>query len=319
MNAVIQILNGTTMYEPAVLDGINWSTERKGSPGKLTFTTVWDENLNIQEGNPVRLIVDDVNVFFGFVFKKNRANDNQIKVTAYDQLRYFKNKDTYQYEGWTASHLLEVICNDYNLKIGTIEDTGYVIPKRLDEDKTLFDIEQAALEATLLSTNKVFVLFDDFGTICLKNVASMKIPLLIDSETAQTYDYTSSIDENTYNQIKLTFDNTATGQRDIYMTKDSDNINKWGVLQYYEKLDEGVDAKGKAETLLSYYNKKTRRLRVSGCFGDVRARAGASPLISLDLGDVKVANFMVIAKASHTFKNGLHTMDLDLEGGEFIG
>lgn len=319
MNAVIQILNGNILYEPAVLDGITWITERKGSPGKLGFTVWGDKVLNIQEGNAVKLVVDGINVFFGFIFKKERGNDHKMKVTAYDQLRYLKNKDTYQYIGKTATQVVQMICEDFNLKMGELEDTEYIIPKRVDEDMTLFDIVQAALDATLLNTNKVFVMYDDFGKIALKNIASMKVPLMIDASTGQTYNYTSSIDEQTYNQIKLTYDNEKTGKRDIYLTKDTDHINEWGVLQYFEKIDDGVDGKGKAEKLLTYYNRKTRNLKISGCFGDVRVRAGASPLISLELDDITVNNFMVVSKATHTFKNNLHTMDLQLEGGEFIG
>ena len=37
------------------------------------------------------------NVFYGYVFKKSRSDNRLIKVTAYDQLRYFKNKDTISY------------------------------------------------------------------------------------------------------------------------------------------------------------------------------------------------------------------------------
>ena len=47
-------------------------------------------------------------------------------------------------------------------------------------------------------------------------------------------------------------------------------------------------------------------------------RAGTSPMISLNLGDITVNNFMVVEKAIHTFKNNEHTMDLTLIGGEFI-
>ena len=47
----ILIENEGIVYEPAVLDGIQWSTDRKGSPGKLTFTAVNDGILNVTEVN----------------------------------------------------------------------------------------------------------------------------------------------------------------------------------------------------------------------------------------------------------------------------
>ena len=39
------------------------------------------------------------------------------------------------------------------------------------------------------------------------------------------FNYTSSIDEETYNQVKLTYDNEKTGRREIYIAKHGANIN----------------------------------------------------------------------------------------------
>ena len=43
--------------------------------------------------------------------------------------------------------------------------------------------------------------YDDAGKLTLKNINSMKLNLLIDEETGETFDYSSSIDEQTYNTI----------------------------------------------------------------------------------------------------------------------
>jgi hypothetical protein len=318
MNCELLNQNGSVVYAPVVEEGIEWETHRKNSPGKLTFKVLKDDILNIQEGNAVQFKVDGANVFYGYIFKKNHTKENIISVTCYDQLRYFKNKDTYCYTGITASTLLSRICDDFNLSCGEIQDTGYVIPQQIESNKTLFDIVQGALDKTLLNTSEVFVLYDDFGSICLKYIEEMKVGLLIDADTGQKFDYTSSIDEQTYNQVKLTFDNKKTGKRDVYLAKDSSHINEWGILQYYDKLEEGENGAKKAEMLLNYYNKKTRKLTVKDAWGDVRVRAGSAPLISLNLGDIAVNNFMVADKVTHRFKNNEHTMDLTLIGGEFI-
>lgn len=86
--------SGTKVYQPVVQEGIEWSTERKNTPGKLVFKVLYDNILDFSEGSPVRMKVDGDNVFFGFVFKQQRSKDKIITVTAYDQLRYLKNKDT---------------------------------------------------------------------------------------------------------------------------------------------------------------------------------------------------------------------------------
>ncbi|MCE0798630.1 XkdQ/YqbQ family protein, partial [Clostridioides difficile] len=89
-------------YEPVVLDGITWEIERRGTPSKLEFTIVMDDILEFCEGNSVRLYYKGVGIFYGYIFQKKRDKENHIKIVAYDQLRYFKNKDTYVYSNKTA-------------------------------------------------------------------------------------------------------------------------------------------------------------------------------------------------------------------------
>lgn len=313
----LAIVNGENIYFPSVLDGITWETERKGAPGVLRFTVVNAENPEFEEGNVVRLVVDNTPVFFGFVFKKKRDKQRQIEVTAYDQLRYFKNKETYVYKNKTADQVIQMMAADFNLNVGTLENTGYVIKQRIEDDKTLFDIALNALDETLTNVKKLYVLYDDFGKLALKNIESMATDLLIDSETGENFTYESSIDEQTYDQIKIVYDNEKTGKREVYMAKDSGNINKWGVLQYYEKASSAVGLTQKVDALLQLYNQKTRSLKISSAIGDLRVRAGSSVGVMLDLGDISVRSLMICEKVKHTFKNDYHTMDLTLRGNSF--
>ena len=314
----ILIQNGSTVYEPVVQEDVTWETERKGVPGKLTFKVLKDNVLNFLEGNPVRFSLGDTKVFYGFVFSKSRTKDKIITVTCYDQLRYFKNKDTYVYKNKTAGDVVTMIAKDFLLNIGTIEYTDYIIPSRVEDNKTLFDIAQNAIDMTLQNKKELYVLYDNFGKICLQNIERLKLGLIIDEETGENFDYKSSIDDQTYNQIKLIYENKDTGKREVYITKDSSKINEWGILQYFEKLQNNTNAKSKADALLQLYNKKTRKLTIKNALGDIRVRGGTSVIVKLDLGDIKVQNFMVVEKVKHTFKNNEHFMDLTLKGGEFI-
>ena len=58
----------------------------------------------------------------------------------------------------------------------------------------------------------------------------MYVPIMIDAETGQNYDYESSIDENTYNRIKLVYDNEDAGKREVYIAQDSSNINRLSLI-----------------------------------------------------------------------------------------
>ena len=285
------IQHGSTIQYPVVEEGAKLTLERKGTPGKLEFTVVKCAGLNFQEGDPVKLTVDGTPMFYGFVFKKKRDKGPTIDVVAFDQLRYLKNKDTLTEEGLKASDLLKRLATDFQLNLGDVEDTGYTIETIVEENQTLFDMIQNALDETLMNTKQLFVLYDDVGKLTLKNINSMKLDLLIDEET---------------------------GKRELYVAQDGEKINQWGVLQYFEEIQTKTGASAKADALLKLYDQKTRRLTIQDAFGDVRVRAGSAVVVALNLGDIITNNFMVVNKVTHTFKDNEHRMELDLIGGEFI-
>lgn len=307
-------------YEPAVIDGVTWEIERRGTPSKLEFTIVMDDILEFCEGNSVRLYYKGVGIFYGYIFQKKRDKENHIKIVAYDQLRYFKNKDTYVYSNKTASELVKMFAEDFNLKYNVIEDTKYKI-SRVEENKTLFDMILTALDDTLREKKEMYVLYDDFGRLTLKNVASMKLDTVMNNDVIEDFDYNSSIDSDTYTKIKLVRDNEETGKRDVYIAQDSTHMRSWGILQMFDTVDKNMseaEIKQKCDILLKLYNKKTKSLSLKNVLGDIRVRAGCLVPVFLDLGDIELQNYMLVEKVKHTFENNSHFMNLTLvDGDEF--
>lgn len=312
------IQHNSTIQFPVVEEGARLTLERKGTPGKLEFTVVKGPGLNFAEGDPVKLTVNETAMFYGFVFKKKRDKGGTIDVVAYDQLRYLKNKDTITEEGLKASDLLKRIATDFRLNLGTVEDTGYTLETIVEENQTLFDMIQSALDETLMNTKQLYVLYDDAGKLTLKNINTMKLNLLIDEETGENFSYESSIDEQTYNKIKLAYNDEKTGKRELFIAQDGAKMNQWGVLQYFEEVQTKTGASVKADALLKLYDQKTRKLTIQNAFGDVRVRAGSAVVVALNLGDIVTNNYMVVNKVTHTFRGDEHMMELDLIGGEFI-
>ena len=320
-NGIELIIGNSKKYIPQLEGTVTLTQYRKTSPAVLRFTVLKDGIINFQEGNPVSFRYNGNNIFLGYVFKKSRKDNSLIEVTAYDQIRYLKNKDTLSYSNKTYSELLVMIANDYGLAVGSVENTTYKIPNRIEEC-TLIDMLGNASDETILHTGRMYVLYDDYGKLTLKDVNSMKLPLYIDEESAQDFDYTSSIDENVYNRVRAAIDNDQTGVREVYTFNDEAHESEWGILQHYENLGtEGsvTDLKAKAQALLSYYNKKNRSLKVNGCFGDIRVRGGSSVVIKLNIGDLNLSNYMLVEEVKHTWKDGEYSMDLSLSGirGEF--
>lgn len=312
---------GGKIYQPVVEDGVRWETNRKGAPSTLEFTVIKDALISFPEGSKVQLKVDGKGVFIGYVFQKSRDKEQRIKVVAYDQLRYFKNKATFRYTAKTASELLRMIAGDYpQFTLGTIEDTGYRIAARNEVDKTLVDIMLNALDITVAKTNRLFILYDDFGKITLRNAENLKLKTLIDNETAENFDYTTTIDEDTFNQIRLVYENDKTGKREVFIARDSTNIGNWGLLEYSATISKDTSAKAMADGLLALKNRKTRNLTIRNALGDPSVRAGCSLPIHLNLGDIVTQQYLMCESVTHYFSPDYHTMDLTLfDSNTFVG
>ncbi len=308
---------GEIIYPP-VAEGVQLSSCRRGSPATLKFMALKDKAMadlgGFAEGALAQLFADGKPLFQGYIFSKRRDKEGAIECTAYDQIRYLKNKDVLRYKNMLASDVVKLIAADNNLQIGEIAPTGYIIPWRSEFNVTLLDMIETALDLELSHKGQMFVLYDDCGRLTLKNIAQMRLDILINAAAAENFDYTSSIDEQTYNQIKL----ASEDNHKKYEAADGEHIKLWGKLQYFDTLKEGENGQAKAEALLKLYNSKTRKLKINQALGDVRVRAGCLIGVALDLGDIIANTLMLVEKVTHTFRESEHLMDLTLRGGEFI-
>ena len=310
------------IYKPYITDKVKVTRERTGAPGKMTFSYIDVEGMNVSKGNAVAFRYKNKKVFFGYIFVLETDSDReQVHVTCYDQLRYFKNKDSFVYNAKYSDMLKNNICKKYGFNTGIIEDTGYKIPTRL-EDGSLFDICADAALFTRLSNKKQFVLYDDFGQICLRNIENMILPILIDKDVTGKWNLKRSIDSEVYNRIVIKKDNQQTGERELHIANDSASQAKWGVFTYEEDGDENSSAsalKSKAKTMLKYYNRPNNTFSVSKCIGNVDVRGGSSLVVSFDTGNgKKIQNLMVVNKVEHTFSDNEHFMDMNLYGGDYF-
>lgn len=311
---LLTIQHNGRVFSPPVMDGVKIEWERTGSAGKLTFTTIKTDmvSMSFQEGDPVCFYYDSKPIFMGYVFTKKRDREHHIEVVCYDQIRYLKNKYTYVFENKTATQIVSALCKDFNLQTGEMDNTAYVIPAVAEENKAALDIILNVLEDTLLNTGNMFVLYDDFGQLKVKNCANMVSNTLIMETTAENFDYSSSIDDETYNSVILYY--KGDDGIKLFTASDPKTISQWGTLRYFEEVKVPTIAQNKANSLLSLYNRKTRSLTVKGAFGDTAVRGGTLIPVKLNLGDIITNNYMLVEKVTHNFENDHYTMDLTLEG-----
>lgn len=315
---LIQNSGGVIKECSTITEKVEYSTNRTGSPGKLTFSLIKAGDLSFHEGNTVRFSVNGILVFFGYIFSKSKDRWGVIEVTAYDQLRYLKANESYCFKGFTAGQIIERIANQFNLVTGTLEDTGYAIPSLIQEDKSCLDTISKAVDLTTANTGKVFVFFDDGGKLSLRLAENLMTNIIIGSQSLLTdYTYKTDIDSDTYNQIKLVRPNKKTGKGEVVLFRDSETIDKWGLLQKYEKVDEEVNVAQMAEQaqfMLKYYNRVSRTLSAEaiGAPELIPLRAGAMIMINVpDLGDISLSKYVLLDKVDHTFENETHTISIE--------
>ncbi|RXM70863.1 XkdQ/YqbQ family protein [Clostridium tetani] len=317
---------------------ITWKTKRKGKPSSLDIKLLKDKTISINNGDVVSFKVGNNKVFYGYVFDNSGSKDIDIKLTAYDQIRYLLNNDTYVFKNKKASQVICQIAKDVSLRVGTIEDTAYVIPSILEDDKKLLDIIYSALDKTLMSTKQTYVLYDDFGYLTLRNINNIKQPVVIsDDSNLGDYSWSNSIDNDTYNRVKIVRDvkgkedkpnsknkkgtkndKNKTG-REVYIAQDSNNIAKWGRLQYFKKVDEKMNKAQIQELVnstLQLKNKEKKTLKLKDVIStdisaDLKLRAGSG--VYVDIKEKGIKQYYLIEEATHKFSKGQLVMDFDLK------
>nr|WP_041734533.1 hypothetical protein [Acetivibrio thermocellus] len=300
------------IYEISELvTSVSYTDKLNDGCSKLEFSYI-DDDLKIHNGSVVRFRYDNENVFYGYVFKHGQNKAKEISVTAYDQLRYCKAKDTIVVKNDTVDSLVKKMCNYFNLKAGILTNTGYKLPVSVQDDKTWLDIIYTAISDTLMNTGRWYCLRDEFGNIAVRDLQELQLDLILGDESlAYDYEYEKSIDDEFYNQIKIVSDNEKTGKRDVYITKDSSSIQKYGLLQYFEVLDKNYNpsqAKAKADALLRLYNREVETLELE-CLGDVRVRAGSSFYGRIE--DIQLNKRLIVKSVAHEFIP-VHTMKLEV-------
>lgn len=311
--------NGVIWDITNIVSKATLTLKRTGSCGTLSLTCVkgdafhQNDSSKFENGDIVQLYINGIGRFYGYIFKiENKVKDQSLTITVYDQIKYLLYNATYSFVNKKASEIIKLIADEFKLRVGEIADTQFVIPKLLEDNKKLLDIMSEALYLTSDNAGGQYCLFDNFGYLTLKSLTDMKTEFVL-ADTTHLEDATLTKDiEDSYSVFKLVRDNESTGHRDWFQYQDTNLINKWGMLQYFDVVDKGlndaqVQRQLEALSKLKGKEKKTFTVKSIGEF----VRAGESIASIVDESNLK--QYFVINEAKHAFENGnVHNMDLTL-------
>lgn len=293
---------------------VSWKTVRIGQPSSLDVSLVKHKDLRIDPGAVIRMRDGSNNVFYGYVFTIEQGDNDEVSITAYDQIRHLLSKDTFIFANATAGEIIRKVAGDFGLKVGNLAGTGYRIPTLVEDNRTGLDVICKALDLTLIATGNIYVFYDNFGSLTLTNAADMRVDVALGDESlAYEFSYKRSIDDDTYNRIKLVQNNKQTGRRDVYVAQDSANIAKWGRLQYFDVVDERMNSaqiKELLNTLIQLKNRERRSLKIDA-IGDLRIRAGC--YIPVILNELGINQYFLVDECTHKWEGDDHTMQITLK------
>lgn len=292
-------------------------------PGTMNFSVI-KEDYEIILGAGVKVIAGGKDVFEGFIFSVTSTKAKVWQIVAYDALRYLKNQDTFVLGKYTASDIVRKVCRELELETGTIDAAGYVIPAKVEENKSGFDVIKEAMDQELVHNKRQFIIQAEGLKISFRDIENLRSDIIIDEANGEIdFEHNANIDKQTFSAVKvITKGSKGKGKKgaDHWYRypkpgESSPETNQFGYLVYSHIFDESV-TEGQLEELankvLDIYGRPQQTLSLT-CFGnwDVKAGTGVhvrfSTFKSFDSGQG-----YYVKECEHKITNAKHEMVLEL-------
>lgn len=297
------------------IESITWEGHSEKPNRSLTVifkNTVDGRNkaFAISNGEAVQFFIDNRRIFIGVVFSTDIDESGNMTVNCFDRNYYtLKSNTTRQFKNKKASDVVRLLAKDFNIPIGTIENTSYVIPKLILRNHSLYDMMMKAIVLTYKQTGKRFFFGNEDGKLTLRQHKNNVTPWILAAGSNLTKaSYSLSI-EDTKTQVQVV------GGKDNKFSHTAKSVSSqklYGVMQHYEEIDEDAtksQVKQRAETLLKEMNVINDQASISaiGIF-DVITGCGVyvrEPMTGL-------AGGYYVTSDTHTIRNGVHEMQLEI-------
>ncbi|KGR87425.1 hypothetical protein CD32_03785 [Lysinibacillus odysseyi 34hs-1 = NBRC 100172] len=263
-----------------------------------------------EEGDTITFKYDNVVRFVGIVFAYDISSDGSLSLTAHDSNAYLaKSTDALIFKNKKASDIIRILAADFGIPLGSVADTGYVIPYVRLSKLTLYSMMLKVLKITRNQTNKRFFIGNVNGKLTLTAGTSNTRYLFKDGENLISASYSRSI-EATRTQAKVI--GGTKGKETVVVVKDDAKRAKYGVLQAFEEMDEKAtpsQVKQRAHALLKEQSEVAEQLQIH-VLGVPEVDVGTPVYIVNKMTATNGAYY--VTSINHTYAAGLHEMTLEL-------
>lgn len=317
----LQVLYNHEIYLDPIVNSITWSGDITQAYRKLevSITNTIDgtaQAISIELGKELRLLDGDSELFRGVIFQHNIDAKGKMSITAYDENIYLtKNTDSRKFSAMTASAIIRELCTHFQIPVGEIADTEYVIPKLILRDKTVWDMIVTALTETRKQTGRRFLLSAREGAVQLTERGS-KITdwVLEDTTNLLSASYSQSIEE-LRTQIKVIGGDEEKNPIESLVASE-ELIQAFGTMQHLERAQSDINPSEIAQLAaqLAQEHGKIKDDATVEAIGNLEVISGTAVYVKDSL--TRIVGAFYVNSDSHTFENGTHKMSLTISGDE---
>lgn len=305
---------------------ITWSLY--GNAGAMDIACLPDNNVNLSEGDIISLKVGGKNFFHGWIFKVDKSAFGSIKYRVYDVKRYLAYKDVDVTGNETIDQFFARICKMANIEYIVTNTSSYIIPSKIHDGETYNTMLEYAIDQTFIGTGERFCIRANGSKLELLECSKQLTDIVVGDRSLMTdYQFSSDIEE-TYTAFKIQREVPSEQQKKMSASAaiigrkeevhQTDKVNKWGVLQYYEKLDsKWTDSQMQAHLALLAATKSTQhrtlKIEAIGSTDCIPGNMITTLISDLEQDGVPQKKYTLITEAKHTITHNDHVMNLDLE------
>ncbi|CDN41173.1 hypothetical protein [Paenibacillus sp. P22] len=314
---MIRVLYDGKTYIDALVTSVEWSGDIAKPYRTLTVqlsnTLDGDEQaINFEVGKEIRFYADNAGLFRGIIFTYEVSQSGSATITAYDENVYLtKNMDTRKFVGKTASAIIREICSAFGVPVGTIAETGYVIPRMVLRNKDLWDMMLTALTETSKQNGKKYRVYSSSGRLYLAERKDAAVRwMLEDGVNILTASRSQSIEE-TRTTVKVIGGDDEKAPLTATAT-DSAMKAKYGTMQHLETADSKLtqsQIQQLAKQRLADLAKIGEEVTVEA-LGLADVVAGSAIYAFESMTDV--AGGYYVSTDRHTWEGGVHRMSVTL-------
>ena len=311
------IIKGEQGYDVTQLvEQIKWKG-RKGSAARSIAVTLVDDDgykharseIDVEQGHQCLFQYNGVELFRGIIMAQTQNSKKKLQFTAYDNGIYLaNNKDTFTYEGKTASDVFRDCCTRFGLPMGEVASCSYKIPELTKSKTTAFDAICDAMSLDFDATGIRHYVASEKGKLKLLTRRENILQWVIEvGNNLTSYSYTKSI-EDVKTRVKMVSKEGTT----IAEKVNSALEGKIGVFQEINRPDESLTTAQINDLIASILDEKSTPERTL----DIEA-VGISEVISgigvyIIIPELGISRTFYVDSDTHTFKNNKHIMSLKL-------